>query len=259
MADLLTTRQVQDLLQVDRTTIYRMVEAGQLPALRVGKQWRFPRAEVERWLRGQASGGSGLLEPAGQTPASQPEPTGDLASLLPLTCVQLVQDTFADVLGVMLVITDMQGLCVTRVSHPCGLFLAAHHDAEGAARCAHTYQQLAASVALEPRFVSSELGLLCTRGLIRVGHELKGLLVAGGIAPDVWPPEPAQLAALAQDLGLEPAALAAHIDEVYRLDRADRDQVLRFVQRIADILSHIAEDRGVLYGRLQAIASLTAF
>ena len=32
MTDLLTTKQVQALLQVDRTTIYRMVEGGQLPA-----------------------------------------------------------------------------------------------------------------------------------------------------------------------------------------------------------------------------------
>ena len=41
MADLLTTSQVQDRLQVDRTTIYRMIDAGHLPAIRVGKQWRF--------------------------------------------------------------------------------------------------------------------------------------------------------------------------------------------------------------------------
>jgi len=38
MSELLTTHQVQDLLKVDRSTIYRMVEAGRLPAVRVGKQ-----------------------------------------------------------------------------------------------------------------------------------------------------------------------------------------------------------------------------
>ena len=48
MADLLTTNQVQTLLKVDRTTIYRMVEQGRLPAIRVGKQWRFSRPEIER-------------------------------------------------------------------------------------------------------------------------------------------------------------------------------------------------------------------
>jgi excisionase family DNA binding protein len=48
MSDLLTTNQVQDLLHVDRTTIYRLVESGRLPAIRVGKQWRFSRPEIER-------------------------------------------------------------------------------------------------------------------------------------------------------------------------------------------------------------------
>ncbi len=51
MTDLLTTKQVQTLLRVDRTTIYRMVEAGQLPAIRVGKQWRFAPADVDHWLQ----------------------------------------------------------------------------------------------------------------------------------------------------------------------------------------------------------------
>ncbi len=43
MTELLTTRQVQALLHVDRTTIYRMVESGELPRWCVGKQWRFAR------------------------------------------------------------------------------------------------------------------------------------------------------------------------------------------------------------------------
>ena len=68
MADLMTTNQVQELLQVDRTTIYRMVEAGELPALRVGKQWRFPREDFERWLRSRHNG-NGEQVPA---PASTP-------------------------------------------------------------------------------------------------------------------------------------------------------------------------------------------
>ena len=41
MADkLLTTRELEELLQLDRVTIYRMVKDGELPALRVGGQWR---------------------------------------------------------------------------------------------------------------------------------------------------------------------------------------------------------------------------
>ncbi len=113
-------------------------------------------------------------------------------------------------------------------------------------------------VSLEPRFMASELGLLCARGLIRLRSELKGIVVAGGIAPDAWPPSAEQIAGLAEALGAEPAYLAANANLVYRLERGQRDKVLRSVQRIADIFSHITEDRSLIYDRLQAIAALTA-
>jgi hypothetical protein len=52
--------------------------------------------------------------------------------------------------------------------------------------------------------------------------------------------------------------VAPHVEAVYRLDKAAQERALRFIQRIADIFSHIANDRNTLCGRLQAIASLTA-
>ena len=50
MEELLTTKQVLDILQVDRTTIYRMLKDGRLSGVKVGQQWRFPRSEVEDLL-----------------------------------------------------------------------------------------------------------------------------------------------------------------------------------------------------------------
>ncbi|MGB9754636.1 helix-turn-helix domain-containing protein [Roseiflexus castenholzii] len=43
MNDLLTTREVQDLLKLDRTTVYRMLKEGRLTGVKVGQQWRFHR------------------------------------------------------------------------------------------------------------------------------------------------------------------------------------------------------------------------
>ena len=53
---LLTARQLQDLLQVDRITIYRMLKDGRLEGFKVGGQWRFSRQTVQRWLNQQQSG-----------------------------------------------------------------------------------------------------------------------------------------------------------------------------------------------------------
>ena len=50
---LLTTRELVDMLQLDRVTIYKMVKDGELPSLRVGGQWRFSEEAIGAWLRGR--------------------------------------------------------------------------------------------------------------------------------------------------------------------------------------------------------------
>lgn len=48
--ELLTTQQVAHYLKVDKFTIYRLVAKKQMPAFRVGNQWRFKRSILEHWL-----------------------------------------------------------------------------------------------------------------------------------------------------------------------------------------------------------------
>ena len=37
----LTTEEVLEYLQVNLRTVYRLIKAGKIPAVRVGRQWRF--------------------------------------------------------------------------------------------------------------------------------------------------------------------------------------------------------------------------
>lgn len=250
MANLLTTRQVQDLLKIDRTTIYRMVESGQLPAVRVGKQWRFTRTDLDQLLKGAKT----PLEVTRSAPSTQPVLAADkqgnseqpLGELLPLAAAQMIQDVVADALGVTMVITDMTGHPVTQVSNPCGLYETLLADAAAVTHCIHEWQRLAGAVTLEPKFSPNDLGLLCARGLIRTGNQLKGMVFVGGIAPDQWPPAREAVKVMAVQFKVAPQTLAPHIDEVYRLDRRQRERVLSFVQRIADIFSLLLEDRSRL-------------
>jgi excisionase family DNA binding protein len=261
MTTLLTTKQVQALLRVDRTTIYRMVEGGQLPAVRVGKQWRFASADVERWLQGGRHGSVVIPSAAGELghkPAVIVAPSQfSLAEVLPLGCAQAVQDTFAELLGVSMVITDMDGGTVTQISNPCGYFnalLAGNPD--GLEHCVHTWQQLAGYVALEPRFSRSEMGLMCARGLIRAGSELKGMVFVGGIAPDDWPPSAVQAVELAALFGVPAETVTANCDAVFRMDRAAQERTLRFVQRVADVFSHMVQDRLALVSQSSDLITL---
>jgi len=252
MAEMLTAKDMQKLLQVDRSTIYRMAEASRIPAVKVGKQWRFPREQVDMWLQAQAAG------PGLSATATNLQPNSDLSSLLPLDCVQLIQDTFADTLGVMLVITDMQGKPVTRVSHACGLFEVIHQQPDAVQKCIESWRDLAAAIEVEPKLTSSALGLLCARGIIKVGTELKGMVVAGCIAPEKWPPTPAEISQMARTFDVSPDTLTAHLDDVFRLDDDARQKTLGTVQRIADIVAHIVSERNTLLGKLNSIAKMTA-
>lgn len=247
MTDMLTAKDIQDLLQVDRSTVYRMAEKQQLPAIKVGKQWRFPKDRLDSWLSHQA----------GSTSAPIAGPDNDLVDLLPLSCVQLIQDTFADTLTVMLVITDMNGQPLTQISNPCGLFLVISETPGALQKCIDSWHTLGVALDLEPKFTPSHLGLLCARGLIRVGAELKGMVIAGGIAPNPWPPDPDQVQVMAREFGLKPDRLTAHLNDVFYLDEAQRAKVLASVQRIANIVAHIINERNTLVGKLERIAELT--
>jgi len=48
----LTTEEVLDYLQVNLRTIYRLIKAGKIPAVRVGRQWRFRKHDIDAWLSG---------------------------------------------------------------------------------------------------------------------------------------------------------------------------------------------------------------
>jgi excisionase family DNA binding protein len=59
----LTTEEVLEYLQVNLRTVYRLIKAGKIPAVRVGRQWRFRRVDLDAWLQNQRTTGSGEAAP----------------------------------------------------------------------------------------------------------------------------------------------------------------------------------------------------
>jgi len=47
---LLNVRQVAEYLQLNQTTIYAWAQQGKLPAIKLGRSWRFRRDDLEAWL-----------------------------------------------------------------------------------------------------------------------------------------------------------------------------------------------------------------
>ncbi|MBI2534914.1 MAG: helix-turn-helix domain-containing protein [Deltaproteobacteria bacterium] len=47
---LLTLSEAADILQVSTRTLQRMIHSGEMPALKVGGQWRVRRALLKQWV-----------------------------------------------------------------------------------------------------------------------------------------------------------------------------------------------------------------
>ena len=52
----LTTEEVLEYLNVNVRTVYRLIKAGNIPAIRVGRQWRFRKRDLDNWLERQRHG-----------------------------------------------------------------------------------------------------------------------------------------------------------------------------------------------------------
>lgn len=48
----LTTREVANILRVSDRTVQLLADKGELPAVRVGKRWRFTREVIRKWVTG---------------------------------------------------------------------------------------------------------------------------------------------------------------------------------------------------------------
>src|SRR5215203_5066148 len=66
----LTTEEVLEYLQVNLRTVYRLIKAGKIPAVRVGRQWRFRKRDIDAWLETQRPRGSRMA----QAPAARQNP-----------------------------------------------------------------------------------------------------------------------------------------------------------------------------------------
>lgn len=56
MAELMTIEEVASYLRLTKMTIYRLLKRGDIPATKIGRQWRFDRAAIDDWLRHHSVG-----------------------------------------------------------------------------------------------------------------------------------------------------------------------------------------------------------
>ena|SRR5687767_11945335 len=93
----LTTDEVLEYLQVNLRTVYRLIKAGKIPAIRVGRQWRFRKRDIDAWLESQRPrGGRPIGSP---TPAKSAVPPGGRPRVLVVDDEATIRDLLAKTLA----------------------------------------------------------------------------------------------------------------------------------------------------------------
>jgi excisionase family DNA binding protein len=227
---LLTAVEVQRMLNIDRSTVYRMAEDGRLPAIRVGRSWRFPAQRIQALLASPATSDLVAPTPVEQAATETGAPAmveaaggpmvamgGDrTSSAVDPVAAGAAVEVASDLLGVMMLVTDMHGQPLTPVTNPCQWFAKHGAEPEVLDSCVAEWRDLADHPDLTPQFQPGDVGFECARAFIRNGTALVGMVLAGGVSPSA-------------DETVDP--------DLYHLDETQRRRVLAALPRIAAAIS----------------------
>lgn len=247
ITDLFTTRQVQDLLKVDRITIYRMLQDGRLSGVKIGQQWRFARSEVERLLSGAR------VAPA--EPAALPAPE----SAFPVNCIQSIQDLYSDLSRMSALVVDRNGRPVTQISGMCALCQLIMSSPEGAAACRETWRMVASLGGAGVKSATCHAGLQYISAPIMENDQTAGYFITGQFywhAPDARE-QSERLRRLAAQFDLPFEELRQAADSVTIIPQGQQAEAERWPQTAARAVEHTLKERTGLIQRLQQIANLT--
>ena len=231
MTDLFTTRQVQDLLKVDRITVYRMLNDGRLKGIKIGQQWRFPSTEVERLLSGN------------------PAPAASMVRAFPTHCVQTIQSLFSAIGQVGALVINNAGEPLTESSTACRFCKLIQSSPAGRAACLQSWRQFAA--ASDGEALTCHAGLLYSRAPVFDNGERIGWFLAGPFQPAPG----ADPVSLAASSGIAPDELRAAAAEIPAT--ADKTHMHAWPQQASTAIQAILSERSGLMQRLQHIAEIS--
>jgi excisionase family DNA binding protein len=237
MTDLLTTRQVQDILKVDRITIYRMLQDGRLKGVKVGSQWRFTTTEVERLLSGQ----------------SQIEAVAtESAAVFPVHCVQTIQNLLSGVSLMSALVLDANGDPVTEYSTQTELSRVVMGSPDGL----EAYQAAWHRFSAQPTDAfECPAGLSSVAAPIAVRGKTVGWFLVGQVFLDAAATRNTEK--LTTQFGAEAGRIAAAILSVPVVTDEQWNLMKDWAGKAAQAVESILRERTSFMLRLQQIADLT--
>jgi excisionase family DNA binding protein len=241
MSDYFTTHQVQDLLKVDRITVYRMLQDGRLRGVKIGKQWRFSRGDIEELL----------------TIGVRPDNSG--AYSFPTHCIQPFQNVIASFAHVGITIINNQGERLTQLSNPCGFCSALLDSPVGNPVCTQSQRKMAEATYPQGGWFTCHAGLNYATAPIMENRQRVALVVTGPYQHTLFTSE--EVENLARAYGIDKKVLSERVKTIPILtpDVSQRLQSITLPKQIATAVESLLQERASLTNKLQRIAEITSF
>jgi excisionase family DNA binding protein len=244
MNDFLTTRQTQDILKVDRITIYRMLNDGRLKGNKMGQQWRFLRTDVENLLSGLKNDDSG-----------KPSEDGNL----PVHCLQTIQDLFSTVSEFSTVLIDLQGKPITETSNTCEYCRLFCSTPDTAGNCQVSRENFVQQAKSGQKSFTCHAGLQYAGTFVSSGNNPIGLFLVGGykrngVKADVWEKS---FHKLIQTSRISEQKIQAAFQVIPVLTFEQENKLDTWAAATAQAFESILQERSAFTQRLQKIADLT--
>lgn len=240
-----------DLLHIDRTTVYRMLNDGRLPGVRVGGQWRFSRQAIDQWFIEQSP--SKISEPNSASSQTQVP-----IEVLPVYCLQPIQEIFAQTSDVGAVTTNLAGKPLTPISNSCGVCDLIRSTEKGRARCEASWRKLADQKSSRPELEKCHAGFTYARGRIVVQNQFIAMFFVGQFAVgDAKAMQTrAHLREVAQGCEVDASKLTEAALDIRVVEKNRAERLLNLLQLVSDTYSHIGEERLDLISRLKRVAEI---
>ena len=245
MNEYLSTRQVIDILKVDRITIYRMLQDGRLKGIKIGQQWRFSKSEVERLLSGSAS-----------------QPTKEEANPstgFPTHCVQTIQDLFSRISGLSALMIDVDGNPLTEITHPCSFckLLLSHPAAKK--DCQETWSRLPQQAPESTTFYTCHAGLAYLVTPVYDGERRAGYFLSSQSvqSPGSHTTDQPHVRELSEKYGIAEEVLVEDARHIPILPTDQQAQVVSWSESLTQAVQSILQERTGYLSRLQQIANLS--
>jgi excisionase family DNA binding protein len=246
MNTLLTTKQVQELLKVDRITIYRMLNDGRLKGVKIGKEWRFQRAEIEQMVGSAEAADVGASAEA-------------VLTEFPAGCVEKVEELFGSMLGIAVTTAALDGEPLNAIVNPnpyCQCILSSE---AGRRECRAAWGRPAAGEGERAFRHACHAGLNFYRYPIDLNGRPAAWIIAGQFRVASADPrsDKEMLDRISARYRIERRPLAEALDSVPLLSPERQLQVEAWSPRLARTIQSILQEQRKFTERLQQIANLS--